>query len=88
MNNNLLNNSIEELEIQLNFLYQELDTAQQDLYLFNKIALDSGEQNWVKDQENFIQYLDNKIQGLLIQLSNEMKNESDLYALENQTYEG
>jgi hypothetical protein len=88
MNNNLLNNSIEELEIQLNFLYQELDTAKQDLYLFNKIALDSGEQNWVKDQENFIQYLDNKIQGLLIQLSNEMKNESDLYALENQTYEG
>jgi hypothetical protein len=88
MNNNLLNNSIEELEIQLNFLSQELDTAKQDLYLFNKIALDSGEQNWVKDQENFIQYLDNKIQGLLIQLSNEMKNESDLYALENQTYEG
>ena len=61
--------NINDIEEQLNFLYQELDAATKDLYLTSKHILDSGEENWVRDQERLIQSLNDKIQILTKQLN-------------------
>ena len=67
--------NINDIEEQLNFLYQELDAATRDLYLTSKHILDSGEENWVRDQERLIQSLDAKIEILVNQLK-QLKTEN------------
>jgi len=42
----------------------ELDKAEQDLFLFDKSLLDSGDANWVKDQEKYIKKLKERITEL------------------------
>ena len=56
----------EDIQDRLTYLYQELNAAENDLYVsFNSSPLlDSGEENWVRDQERFINALRAKIQSL------------------------
>lgn len=55
-----------QIQQELTELYQELNAAENDLYVsFNSSPLlDSGEENWVRDQERFINALRAKIQSL------------------------
>jgi superfamily I DNA/RNA helicase len=56
----------DSIQEELTELYQELNSAENDLYVsFNSSPLlDSGEENWVRDQERFINALRAKIQSL------------------------
>tara|TARA_R110000868_G_C10368231_1_gene718089 strand:- start:94 stop:285 length:192 start_codon:yes stop_codon:yes gene_type:complete len=56
----------QQIQEELTELYQELNCAENDLYVsFNSSPLlDSGEENWVRDQERFINALRAKIQSL------------------------
>ena len=56
----------QEIQDELTELYQELNAAENDLHLSFKSSplLDSGEENWVRDQERLINTLRAKIQSL------------------------
>ena len=56
----------QQIQEELTKLYQELNAAENDLYVsFNSSPLlDSGEENWVRDQERLINALRAKIQSL------------------------
>ena len=56
----------EDIQDRLTYLYQELNAAENDLYVsFNSSPLlDSGEENWVRDQERFIKALKAEINSL------------------------
>jgi hypothetical protein len=59
----MANQQIQEM---LTELYQELNAAENDLHLFSQSSgvMDSGEENWVKDQQRLIDALRAKIQSL------------------------
>jgi len=63
----------QQIQDELTELYQELNAAENDLYLSSKSSplLDSGEENWVRDQQRLIQVLRAKIQSLTILISNQ-----------------
>jgi hypothetical protein len=46
----------------LTVLYLELNKAENDLQSFAGISLDSGDENWVKDQNKYIAYLKQEIE--------------------------
>jgi len=48
----------------LTVLYLELNKAENDIHSFAGISLDSGDANWVKDQEKYIKYLKQEIELL------------------------
>jgi hypothetical protein len=54
---------MEEIKL-LESLTRELDQAQQDLFLFDKSSLDSGDANWLKDQKKYIKSLEDRIEEL------------------------
>ena len=56
----------QQIQEELTELYQELNAAENDLYVsFNSSPLlNSEEENWVRDQERFINALRAKIQSL------------------------
>jgi len=56
----------EDIQDRLTYLYQELNAAENDLYVsFNSSPLlDSGEENWVRDQERLIKALKAEINSL------------------------
>lgn len=56
----------EDIQDRLTYLYQELNAAENDLYVsFNSSPLlDSGEENWVRDQERYIESLKAEINSL------------------------
>lgn len=56
----------QEIQEMLTELYQELNTAENDLHLSFQSSgvMDSGEENWVKDQQRLIDALRAKIQSL------------------------
>ena len=56
----------QQIQEELTELYQELNAAENDLYVsFNSsLLLNSEEENWVRDQERFINALRAKIQSL------------------------
>jgi hypothetical protein len=56
----------QQIQEELTELYQELNAAENDLHLSSKSSplLDSGEENWVRDQERLIAALRAKIQSL------------------------
>ena len=56
----------QQIQEELTELYQELNSAENDLYVsFNSSPLlNSEEENWVRDQERFINALRAKIQSL------------------------
>lgn len=56
----------EDIQERLTYLYQELNAAENDLYVsFNSSPLlDSGEENWVRDQERYIESLKAEINSL------------------------
>jgi hypothetical protein len=56
----------QKIQEELTELYQELNAAENDLHLSSKSSplLDSGEENWVRDQERLIAALRAKIQSL------------------------
>ena len=60
----------QKIQEELTELYQELNAAENDLHLSSKSSplLDSGEENWVRDQERLIAALRAKIQSLTILL--------------------
>lgn len=60
----------EELEIKdkLTVLYYELNVAENDLQCFSKVAMDSGEENWLKDQQRYIDYLKQEIETLKVKI--------------------
>lgn len=39
------------------YLYEELNAAENDLFCFSVPAMDSGEENWLRDQERYIESL-------------------------------
>jgi len=51
-------------ELLLEFLTEEIFQAEQELLMFDKSNLDSGDANWVKDQERYIKSLKEKISKL------------------------
>lgn len=55
-------NSIQD---ELTELYHELNAAENDLYCFSQSSpiMDSGEENWVRDQERLINSLRAKIKS-------------------------
>ena len=59
----MANQQIQEM---LTELYQELNAAENDLHLSSQSSsvMDSGEENWVKDQQRLIDALRAKIQSL------------------------
>ena len=58
------NQQNQQIQEELTELYQELNTAENDLFCFTVPSMDSGEENWVRDQERFINALRAKIQSL------------------------
>lgn len=48
----------------LETLVKELDQAQQELLEFDKSIIDSGDANWIKDQEKYIKGLKERINEL------------------------
>jgi len=62
----------DSIQDELTELYQELNAAENDLYLSCKSSslLDSEEENWVRDQQRLIVALSAKIQSLTILISN------------------
>jgi hypothetical protein len=48
----------------LQSLIDDLENAQQELLDYNKSLLDSGDANWVKDQERYIKSLEERIEEL------------------------
>ena len=56
--------STEDIQDRLTYLYQELNTAENDLFCFTVPSMDSGEENWVRDQERFIESLKAEINSL------------------------
>jgi hypothetical protein len=56
----------QQIQDELTELYQELNAAENDLHLSSKSSplLDSGEENWVRDQQRLIADLRAKIQSL------------------------
>lgn len=58
----------DQIQERLNHLYQELNAAESDLHCFTGIVLDSGEENWLRDQERYIQELKQDIELLTAKL--------------------
>jgi len=60
----------EDLEIKdkLTILYYELNVAENELQCFSKVAMDSGEENWLKDQQRYIEYLKQEIETLKVKI--------------------
>lgn len=58
----------QDVQDRLTFLYQELNAAENDLFCFNVPAMDSGEENWVRDQERYIETLKSEITTLTTML--------------------
>jgi hypothetical protein len=56
--------STQDIQDRLTYLYQELNTAENDLFCFTVPSMDSGEENWVRDQERFIESLKAEINSL------------------------
>jgi len=53
-----------DIQERLDYLYQELNAAENDLFCFTVPAMDSGEENWVRDQERYIESLKAEINSL------------------------
>lgn len=60
--------SNQDIQYQLTELYQELHLAENDLFCFTVPSMDSGEENWVRDQERYIEALKAQISLLTTQL--------------------
>jgi hypothetical protein len=62
----------DSIQDELTELYQELNAAENDLHISCKssLLLDSGEENWVRDQQRLIAALRAKIQSLTVLISN------------------
>lgn len=58
----------QDVQDRLTFLYQELNAAENDLFCFSVPAMDSGEENWVRDQERYIEALKSQINSLTTKL--------------------
>jgi hypothetical protein len=56
--------STEDIQDRLTYLYQELNAAENDLFCFTVPSMDSGEENWVRDQERYIETLKAEINSL------------------------
>ena len=56
--------STEDIQDRLTYLYQELNAAENDLFCFTVPSMDSGEENWVRDQERYIESLKAEINSL------------------------
>lgn len=54
----------EDIQDRLTYLYQELNAAENDLFCFTVPSMDSGEENWVRDQERYIEILKAEINSL------------------------
>jgi hypothetical protein len=54
----------EDIQDRLTYLYQELNAAENDLFCFTVPSMDSGEENWVRDQERYIETLKAEINSL------------------------
>ena len=54
----------EDIQDRLTYLYQELNAAENDLFCFTVPSMDSGEENWVRDQERYIESLKAEINSL------------------------
>ena len=54
----------EDIQDRLTYLYQELNAAENDLFCFTVPSMDSGEKNWVRDQERYIETLKAEINSL------------------------
>ena len=54
----------EDIQDRLTYLYQELNAAKNDLFCFTVPSMDSGEENWVRDQERYIETLKAEINSL------------------------
>jgi hypothetical protein len=54
----------EDIQDRLTYLYQELNAAENDLFCFTVPSMDSGEENWVRDQERYIEALKAEINSL------------------------
>lgn len=54
-----------KIQQELTELYHELNAAESDLYCFSQSSsiMDSGEENWVRDQERLINSLRAKIKS-------------------------
>jgi hypothetical protein len=53
--------NIEDIQYRLTYLYEELNAAENDLFCFSVPSRDSGEENWVRDQERYIESLKSEI---------------------------
>lgn len=53
-----------DIQEKLTLLYQELNSAENDLSCFNVPSLDSGDENWLRDQERLINSLKEEIKLL------------------------
>ena len=53
-----------DIQDRLTYLYQELNAAENDLFCFTIPSMDSGEENWVRDQERYIETLKAEINSL------------------------
>lgn len=60
--------SNQDIQQKLTELYQELNLAENDLFCFTVPSMDSGEENWVRDQERYIESLKAQISLLTTQL--------------------
>lgn len=54
----------EDIQDRLTYLYEELNAAENDLFCFTVPSMDSGEENWVRDQERYIESLKAEINSL------------------------
>ena len=54
----------EDIQDRLTYLYQELNAAENDLFCFTIPSMDSCEENWVRDQERYIETLKAEINSL------------------------
>ena len=54
----------EDIQDRLTYLYQKLNAAENDLFCFTVPSMDSGEENWVRDQERYIETLKAEINSL------------------------
>ena len=57
-----------DIQERLTYLYEELNAAENDLFCFTVPAMDSGEENWVRDQERYIESLKTEINSLTTKL--------------------
>ena len=53
-----------DIQERLTYLYEELNAAENDLFCFTIPSMDSGEENWVRDQERYIESLRSEISML------------------------